>query len=45
MEEKIINLEKKLREETQKNEELKKRIDSNNNLNDLNKIILDKEKK
>ena len=45
MEEKIINLEKKIREETQKNEELKKRIDSNNNLNDLNKIILDKEKK
>ena len=45
MEEKIVNLEKKLREETQKNEELKKRIDSNNNLNDLNKIILDKEKK
>ena len=45
MEEKIINLEKKLREETQKNEELKKRIENNNNLNDLNKIILDKEKK
>ena len=34
-----------LREETQKNEELKKGIKNNNNLNDLNKIILDKEKK
>ena len=45
LEKQINNLEKQLREEKSKNDELKITKENSNNLNEYNKIILEKEKK